>query len=65
LNISVDDKKSSFSISGIMDVQFENFINPVTGKEHDTRIQVTKGLIKKVAEVPKSKIMRIASKSKD
>jgi hypothetical protein len=40
-----------------MDVQTESFTNPVTGEEQDTKIQLPKGFIWKLAEAAKSKIM--------
>ena len=59
INAKVDGRKSSFSVPGILDVQVENFINPVTGEEQDTKIQLPKGFIFKVADAAKTKIMRI------
>jgi hypothetical protein len=56
-------EKSSFSVPGVMDVQTESFTNPVTGEEQDTKIQLPKGFIWKLAEAAKSKIMRIATQS--
>jgi hypothetical protein len=44
INVKVDGKKSSFSVSDIMDVQVESFINPVTGEEQNTKIQLPKDL---------------------
>jgi hypothetical protein len=35
----VDGRKSSFSVPEIRDVQVENFVNPVTGEEQDTKIK--------------------------
>jgi hypothetical protein len=55
----VDGKKSSFSVPGILDVQLENFVNPVTGEEQDTKIQMSKGFIWKIAEAAKTKAMKI------
>ena len=46
-----------------MDVQTESFTNPVTGEEQDTKIQLPKGFIFKLAEGAKSKIMRITTQS--
>jgi len=46
-----------------MDVQLESFKNPVTGEEQDTKIQIPKGFIWKLAEAAKSKIMRISTPS--
>jgi hypothetical protein len=46
-----------------MDVQTEGFVNPVTGEEQDTKIQLPKGFIWKLAEAAKSKIMRITTQS--
>jgi hypothetical protein len=44
-----------------MDVQLDSFKNPVTGEEQDTKIQIPKGFIWKLAEATKSKIMRITT----
>jgi hypothetical protein len=43
----------------MIDVQLENFINPVSGEKQDTKLQLPKGFIFKVADVAKTKIMRI------
>jgi hypothetical protein len=61
INVTIDGRNSSFSVSGIMDVQVENFKNPVTGEEQDTKIQLPKGFIWKLAEAAKTKIMRITT----
>lgn len=61
INAKLDGKKSSFSIPGILDVQMETFINPVTGEEQDTKIQLPKGFIWKLAEAAKTKLMRIST----
>jgi hypothetical protein len=61
INVKIDGKKSSFSVPNIMDVQVESFVNPVTGEEQDTRIQLPKGLIWKLAEAAKTKLMRITT----
>ena len=42
IKAKIDGRKSSFSVPGIIDVQVENFINPVTGEEQDTKIQIPK-----------------------
>jgi hypothetical protein len=63
INITIDGKKSSFSVPGVMDVQLESFKNPVTGEEQDTKIQIPTGFIWKLAEAAKSKIMRISTPS--
>jgi hypothetical protein len=63
LNVKIDGKKSSFSVSDIIDVQVESFINPVTGEEQDTKVQLPKGFIWKLAEAAKTKIMRITTPS--
>jgi hypothetical protein len=60
IRAKVDGRKSSFSIPDRMiDVQLENFVNLVSGEEHDIKIQMPKGFIFKVADVAKTKIMRI------
>ena len=56
--VDIDGKKSSFSVPGIIDVQSESFVNPVTGEEQDTKIQLPKGFIWKLAEAAKTKVMR-------
>jgi hypothetical protein len=57
----IDGKKSSFSVPGVLDVQVEAFKNPVTGEEQDTKIQLPKGFIFKLADACKSKIMKIST----
>lgn len=37
-----------------MDEQVESFVNPVTGEEQDTKIQLPKGFIWKLAEAAKT-----------
>ncbi len=61
LKVKIDGKKSSFSVPDIMDVQVESFKNPVTGEEQDTRIELPKGFIWKIAEAAKTKVMRITT----
>ena len=61
INVKIDWKRSSFSVPNIMDEQVESFVNPVTGEEQDTRIQTPKGLIWKIAEAAKTKLMRITT----
>ncbi len=63
INVNLNRKKSSFSVPGVMDVQIESFTNPVTGEEQDTKVQLPKGFIWKLAEAAKSKIMRITTQS--
>ena len=63
IKVNLNGKKSSFSVPGVMDVQTESFTNPVTGEEQDTKIQLPKGFIWKLAEAAKSKIMRITTQS--
>ena len=63
LQVNLNGKKSRFSVPGVMDVQTESFANPVTGEEQDTKIQLPKGLVWRLAEAAKSKIMRITTQS--
>jgi hypothetical protein len=61
INTKIDGRKSSFSVPGLVNVEVESFKNPVTGEEQDTKIQLPKGLVWKLADAAKSKIMRITS----
>ena len=61
INININGKKSSFSIPDVMNVQIESCKNPVTGEEQETKIQLPKGFIWKLAEAAKSKIMHIST----
>jgi len=61
INAKIDGRKSSFSIPGLVNVELESFKNPVTGEEQDTKIQLPKGIVWKLADAAKSKIMRITS----
>ncbi|MEW6605230.1 MAG: DUF1326 domain-containing protein [Thermoproteota archaeon] len=63
ISAKIDGRKSSFSVPEIIDVQVESFKNPVTGEEQDTKIQIPKGFIWKVADAAKSKVMRILTPS--
>ena len=63
IKVNLNGKKSSFSVPGVMDVQTEGFTNPVTGEDQDTKIQLPKGFIFKLAEAIKSKIMHITTQS--
>ena len=63
IKVNLNGKKSSFSVPGVMDVQTEGFTNPVTGEDQDTKIQLPKGFIFKLAEAAKSKIMHITTQS--
>ena len=56
---TINGKKSSFTVRGLIDVQLESFKNPVTGEEQETRIQMPKGFIFKMADAAKTKLMRI------
>jgi hypothetical protein len=45
IKAKVDGKKSSFSVpDGVIDVQVENFVNPVSGEEQDIKIQLPKSI---------------------
>lgn len=59
INVKIDGKKSSFSVAGVIDVGLESFRNPVTGEEQDTKIQLPKGFIWKIADAAKTAVMRI------
>lgn len=61
--MNIDGRKSSFSVPDIIDVKLENFINPVTGGEQDTKIQLLIGFIWKLADAAKTKIMQISTPS--
>ena len=55
IKAKIDGRKSSFSVPGIIDVQVENFINPVTGEEQDTKIQYQKDSYSKLLMQQKPK----------
>lgn len=59
IKAKIDGRKSSFSVPGILDVQVESFVNPVTGEEQDTKIELPKGFIWKIADMAKTRVMRI------
>lgn len=59
IKAKIDGKKSSFSVPGILDVQVESFVNPVTGEEQDIKVELPKGFIWKIADMAKTKVMRI------
>jgi hypothetical protein len=55
IDIKVDSRRSSFSVPGIVDVQIENFKDPVTEEDQHTKIQLPKGFIWNVAEASRPK----------
>lgn len=59
INAKINGTRSSFSVPGIMDVRLENFVNPVTGDEQYTKIQLPKGFIWKIADAAKTRVMKI------
>jgi hypothetical protein len=59
INARLDGKKSSFSVPGVIEVQLENFINPVTGDVQEIKIQLPNGFIWKIADAAKTKVMKI------
>jgi hypothetical protein len=61
--VKIDGRKSSFSVPGIFDVEIENFRNPVTGQEEDTKLTLPQGFIFKEADCAKSKVMKIMTPS--
>ena len=61
INKTINGKNSSFSVPGVIDVQVESFKNPVTGEEQETKIQLPKGFIFKMADAAKTKLMRIST----
>lgn len=63
ITVKINGKNSSFSVPDVMDVQVESFTNPVIGQEQETKVQLPKGFIWKLAEAAKSKIMRITTPS--
>jgi hypothetical protein len=63
INVKIDGKRSSFSVPDIIDVQIENFRNPVTGEEQDTKINLPHGFIWKIADCARSRIMKIMTPS--
>ncbi|MGI0044627.1 MAG: DUF1326 domain-containing protein [Nitrososphaeraceae archaeon] len=63
ITVKINGKNSSFSVPDVMDVQVESFTKPVTGQEQETKVQLPKGFIWKLAEAAKSKIMRITTPS--
>jgi len=63
IHMNVDGRRSSFYIPGIVDVQLENFVNPVTGQEQDAKVQLPRGFIWKLADAAKTKIMSISTQS--
>jgi hypothetical protein len=63
IHVNINGKNSGFSIQNVLDVQLENFKNPVTGEEQETKIELPKGFIWKVADAAKSKEMHITTPS--
>ena len=63
INVKIDGKRSSFSISDVIDVQLEGFKNPVTGEEQETKIELPKGFIWNSADAAKTITMKMTTSS--
>jgi len=63
VNATIDGRKSSFSVPGVLEVALEPFKSPVTGEEQDVRVQIPKGFIWTLAYGAKTKVMKILSPS--
>lgn len=61
VRFKIDGRRSSFSVSGVLDAELEPFKNPKTGEESDTRVTIPKGFIWKEALAAKTRKMRIVS----
>jgi hypothetical protein len=59
VKVKIDGRRSAFSVPGLIDVEIENFKNPVTGEEQDTKMHLPQGFSWKMADCAKSRIMKI------
>lgn len=59
IDILIDGSKSRFAVPGVLDVALEDLTNPVSGEPNKIKIELEKGFIWKVANVAKTKMMKI------
>lgn len=63
IKVKIAGRQSSFSVPGVLDVEVENFKNPVTGAEQDTKMHLPQGFAWKMADCAKTRIMKILTPS--
>lgn len=61
IDMSVDGKRSRFSIGGTLAVELSPHFDPVSGKENDAQINLPSGFIWKTAYASKSNLMKITT----
>jgi len=54
-------RKARFRCLEFLTFRWENFKNPVTGEDHETKMNLPQGFIWKVADCAKTKVMKIAT----
>lgn len=59
IRVKIDGRKSSFSVPGVIDVEVEDFKNPVTGEVQDTKMNLPQGFAWKMADCAKTRVMKI------
>ncbi len=59
--IRIDGKRSSFSVPGVLEVQFTPHVDPVSGSEQEVQVSLPKGFIWQLANAVKTVAMRITT----
>jgi hypothetical protein len=59
----VDGKRSRFAVPGVLEVELAPHVDPISGEEHEVRVDLPNGFIFKSAQAIKTAAMRILSSS--
>ena len=61
IEMTVDGKRSRFTVPGVLEVRLTPHMDPVSGKEHEVQVHLPEGFIWKTAQAVKTAVMRILS----
>ncbi len=59
IDMVINGRNSAFRIAGVLEVELEDFVNPVTGEAQDVQIHMPQGFIFKTALAAKTRVMRL------
>jgi len=63
IEMRVDGKRSRFAVPGVLEVELAPHVDPISGEEHEVRVDLPNGFIFKSAQAIKTAAMRILSSS--
>ncbi len=59
IEMSIDGRRSAFHVPGVLDVEVEPFVDPVSGEQQDVEVHLPNGFIWKSVQAAKTRAMRL------